>query len=126
MDYLSLVHDFAVKWIDKFSDQRISYIDLVDHYMGDECKALGFSMDCGKAFSGKYGNAAVRSEDLKKVIDDVTDIGLLGSAIYSQWRYFNHWDYYASSILECENRSWFILALGRLAMLSGDGPSSGR
>ena len=52
------IHDFAVKWCDKFRDQNINYIELVDHYMADDCDALGFEMDCGHAFSEKYGNAA--------------------------------------------------------------------
>ena len=59
---------------------------------------------------------------MNRVIDEITDIRLLGSAIYSQWRYFNHWAYDAASILEFENRSWFILALSRLAVLSGENP----
>ena len=122
MKNLKQVHDFAIKWIDKFRDQNINYVELVDHYMADDCAALGFQMDCGHAFSEKYGNAASKSDELDKIIDDVTDIDLLGSAIYSQWRYFNHWAYDAASILEPENRSWFILALSRLAILSGENP----
>ena len=35
------IHDFAVKWCDKFRDQNINYIELVDHYMADDCAALG-------------------------------------------------------------------------------------
>lgn len=122
MKNLKQVHNFAIKWIDKFRDQNINYVELVDHYMADDCAALGFQMDCGHAFSEKYGNAASKSDELDKIIDDVTDIDLLGSAIYSQWRYFNHWAYDAASILEPENRSWFILALSRLAILSGENP----
>lgn len=49
------IHDFAVKWCDKFRDQNINYIDLVDHFMADDCAALGFEMDCGHAFSERYG-----------------------------------------------------------------------
>ena len=122
MRTLKQVHDFATKWIDKFRDQKINYFELVDRYMSDDCAALGFQMDCGHAFSEKYGNAASRYDELDKIIDDVTDIDLLGSAIYSRWRYFNHWAYDASTILENENRSWFILALSRLAILSGENP----
>ena len=91
MEYLKQVHDFATKWVDKFRDQKINYIELVDHYMADDCEALGFQMDCGHAFSEKYGNAASKYDELNRIIDEVSDIGLLGSAIYSQWRYFNHW-----------------------------------
>ena len=42
MEYLEQVHLFATKWIEKFRDQKISYIELVDHYLADDCQALGF------------------------------------------------------------------------------------
>ena len=84
------VQSLASNTCDKFRNQNINYIELVDHYMADDCDALGFEMDCGHAFSEKYGNAANNHEALDRIIDDVTDIPLLGSAIYSQWRYFNH------------------------------------
>lgn len=116
------VYDFAVKWCDKFRDQKINYIELVDHYMADDCEALGFEMDCGNAFAERYGKAVNDYEELDKIIDDVKDIELLGSAIYSQWRYFNHWAYTGEEILEFKNRSWFILALSRLAVLTGKNP----
>lgn len=116
------IHEFAVKWIDKFRDQKINYIELVDHYMADDCAALGFEMDCGHAFENVYGVAVYNSYELDKVIDDITDIPLLGSAIYSRWRYFNHWAYTGAEILEPKNRAWFILALSKLALLSGENP----
>lgn len=82
MPDMKQIHDFAVKWCDKFRDQNINYIDLVDHFMADDCAALGFEMDCGHAFSEKYGQAANNYKALDRIIDDVTDIPLLGSAIY--------------------------------------------
>ena len=118
MEYLEQVHLFATKWIEKFRDQKISYIELVDHYLADDC----LQMDCGHAFSEKYGDEASSCDALNRIIDEVTDIKLLGLAIYSQWRYFNHWAYDAAAILNTENRSWFILALSRLALLSGENP----
>lgn len=120
MTDMNQIHEFALKWIDKFRDQKINYIELIDHYMADDCAALGFKMDCGHAFSEKYDNAANNYEALDRIIDDVTDISLLGSAIYSRWRYFNHWAYTGAEILEPQNRAWFILALNRLALLSED------
>ena len=114
------IHDFAVKWCDKFRDQNINYIELVDHYMADDCDTLGFKMDFGHAFSEKYGNAANNHEALDRIIADVTDIPLLGSAIYSKWQYFNHWAYDAAEILSMPNRSWFIIALNRLTELCKD------
>ena len=116
------IHDFAVKWCNKFRDQNINYINLVDYLMADDCIALGFEMDCGSAFSEKYGQAVNNHEALDVTIDDITDIPLLGSAIYSQWRYFNHWAYDVTEILKPQNRAWFILALSRLALLSKENP----
>ncbi len=112
------IHDFAVKWSDKFCNPNINYIEVVDRYMADDCAALGFEMDCGQAFSAKYGQAANNHEALDRIIDEVTDISLLGSAIYSRWRYFNHWAYSGAEILESGNREWFITALRRMAVLS--------
>jgi len=119
---MKAIHEFAVKWCDKFRDQKINYIELVDHFMADDCAALGFEMDCGHAFEAQYGSAVYDHAALDRVIDDVDDIPLLGSAIYSRWRYFNHWAYSGSEILEPENRAWFILALSRLANITGDNP----
>ena len=116
------IHEFAVNWCDKFRDQKINYLELVEHYMADDCAALGFKMDCGQAFTERYGQAATDYLELDKIIDDVTDVDLLGSAIFSQWRYFNHWASSGAEILEHKNRAWFILALSRLAVLSGNNP----
>ena len=90
--------------------------------MADDCAVLGFEMDCGHAFFEKYGTASSDSTELNKVIDNVNDVFLLGSAIYSQWRYFNHWAYSGEEILKPKNRAWFIIALSRLAILTGEKP----
>lgn len=122
MSKMDQIHAFAVKWCDKFRDQSIHSVELVDHYIADDCESLGFVMDCGKAFAERYGDAAYDVTALDQIIDEVTDISLLGSAIYSRWRYFNHWAYSAEEILETKNRTWFILVLSRLAMLTGENP----
>ena len=112
------INDFALKWLDKFDDENIDCYEMIDHYLADDCETLGFKMDCGKAFSEKYGEASYRYEILKRFINEIDDEYLLGSAIYSRWRYFNHWAYDAKEILESKNRNWFILALSRLEELS--------
>jgi len=108
------IYDFSIKWLDKFHDRNIDYKELVGASLGEDCAALGFKIDFGSDFLKKYG----KFEKLSKVIEGVKDISLLGSAIYSQWRYFNHWALYPKSILEAHNIAWFILALGHLAILS--------
>jgi len=62
------VREFAVKWYRKFKDPKINYLELVDHFMADDCAALGFEMDCGHAFSEKYGKATNDFEALERVI----------------------------------------------------------
>ena len=103
-DWIRSVHTFAEKWLEKFKDDNTNYIELVDHYFADDCSELGFEMDCGNAFSEKYGAAVNDSNALKQIIDTVDDIPLLGSAVYSQWRYFNHWDDLWEGSLEREER----------------------
>lgn len=105
---------FAVEWLNKFQNPNINYLEIVDGTMGDECSDLGFEMDCGNAFSEKYGQAVNDCDALEKIIDVVDDVNLLGSAIFSQWRYFNHWAYSGTEVLEPNNRKWFVLALNRL------------
>lgn len=40
------IYDFAAKWAKKFKSSETNYIELVDHYLGDDCSALGFDMIC--------------------------------------------------------------------------------
>lgn len=114
------VNDFAEKWIGKFKNDQTNYLELVDHFMADDCRALGFEMDCGHAFEERYGTAVYDNKALEHIIADVADIPLLGSAIYSRWRYFNHWAYSGAEIMEQENRAWFITALDRLTELASN------
>ena len=118
MDDKSRIFQFAVKWCNKFKDQSISCRELEAHYLADDCATLGFEMDCGQAFWQWYGGAVHDAEELHKVIDEITDIPLLGSAIYSRWRYFSHWASDGDDISNPKNRLWFILALKRLARLT--------
>ena len=113
-----MIKKFAQKWLEKFQAPNICYIELVEHYFADDCQALGFEMDCGHAFQKRYGSAFSNLDDLLKIINEIEDAQLLGSAIFSQWRYFNHWAYSGAEILEPKNREWFIIALKRLEELS--------
>ena len=110
--------EFAQKWLEKFQDPNVCYIDLVEHYLADDSQMLGFEMDCGHSFQERYGVAFNDVRELLKIIDEIDDMQLLGSAIYSQWRYYNHWAYSGAEILKPENREWFIIALKRLEKMS--------
>ena len=109
------IHDFAIKWLDEFKTNERFYTIFDDVKLADDCISLGFEMDCGNSFKDKYGDAVYSNIELNKVIDDVDDIALLGSAIFSRWRYFNHWSY---GHAEQKDREWFIIALSRLESLT--------
>ena len=111
------IHDFTVKWLNKFKDKNISYKELISPHMGKECSEFGFQIYCGYTFTEKYGNIN-DPKIFKEVLKDIIDINLLGSAIYSKWNYFNSWAYSDAEILKNKNREWFIIALEHLAKLS--------
>lgn len=112
--------NFARKHLEFFertaADDQEMYRFLDDMAFPDECWSLGFEMDCGQSFIETCGEDAWRSVGgLLRIIDSINDVKLLGSAIFSQWRYFNHW---AGSGLTEEDREWFIVMLRRLKQLS--------
>lgn len=109
---------FVEKWIAKFENPNTNYIELVESEFAEDCRDLGFEMDCGHGFEGLYGAAVYNADALSKVIEQVEDITLLGSAIFSRWRYFNHWAYSGAEIVEPENRQWFLIGLHRLYNLA--------
>ena len=73
------VYNFAMKWIEKFQDPDIDYIELVDHNFADDCDALGFYMDCGNSFGEKFGRDLSDDKELDSIIENINDISLLGS-----------------------------------------------
>ena len=52
----------------------------------NDCRALGFEMDCGNAFIAALGENAWSSKGLRLSIDRIEDVNLIGSALYSKWR----------------------------------------
>ncbi|WP_454206893.1 hypothetical protein [Peptoniphilus sp. Marseille-Q6390] len=75
----------------------------MDFSMAEECMDLGFSLELGHEFLRKYGNETSKLAKLKEIIDEVNEIDLLGSVIFLNWRYFNHWAYDQSEILKEDN-----------------------
>jgi hypothetical protein len=111
------IYDFALKWLDKFQDQSIAATELFDTQMADECAYIGFKPDNSNIFSKRYGQATFDHEALSKVINEVVDVPLLGSALYSRCLYFNH-TALPSEIQKPESRMWFVCALTRIAYLT--------
>ena len=109
--------EFAEKWIDIFTRQPVEADFLFEEQMGNECFSLGFEMDCGHSFDRAYskGRPLYEADELAAIIDEVEDIELLGSAIFSKWRGITHWSY--ESGFTDENKQWFLVALKRLKSL---------
>ena len=111
--------EFADKWNRKFRSPETSSAE-VECKFGPECKKLGFQMDCGEAFRNQFGEKAFyNAAEFQKIADDIQDEMLLGSALFSKWRYCTHWT--GEPILSDENRAWFREALYRLSVLTGEG-----
>ena len=107
--------EFCDKWIILFSDENTDAYTLCDDIsFGDECLSFGWKMDCGKSFLKKY-NCTFFNDALLH-IENENDIALLGSLLFSHWRYFNHWAYSASDILQYRN--WFLAVLQRIKTLA--------
>lgn len=115
------IKTFIEKYIDyfltKFAHDSPSYYDLFESpSFPDECWSFGFEMDCGDSFIAAYGEEAWHSHRrLSSVIEKVDDVRILGSALFSQWRYFNHWAYGHATE---EDKEWFLIILRRMQELT--------
>lgn len=109
------INEFAEKYLSLYKEDTTD-INLEETF-ADECFSLGFEMDYGQHFIELYSRNAFDSpSSLDLIIDTVDDVMLLGSAIFSKWRFVTHWT--QNSLSEPEYREWFVIALQQLASLS--------
>lgn len=59
MTELRQIHDFAIKWADKFRDPSLDPIVVGNHAMANDCARLGFKWEDAHVFSEKYGQAMI-------------------------------------------------------------------
>jgi len=80
-----------------------------------ECESFGFDMDCLHSYEEAY-KAATSNVQMSNegFISSLTDIHLIGTALFSKWRYYNHW---AMGESLWNSREWFILMFQRLLEL---------
>ena len=121
-----MIHEFAILWFRKFIDKKSTGCNLAgDSAFADACLSFDFKMDCGEAFITAYSSETFNDyRELDKIIECVVNIPLLGSAIFSRWRYFNHSADNPNEIAEADNRAWFIIALSRLERLAANSDES--
>ena len=80
-----------------------------------EMEAYGLNMDGGDSFIKTYGIGLGDIEGFELAKDCIDDPQVLGNAIYSYWRYWNHW---ASDSMDDKAVHWFELAARRLGQLT--------
>lgn len=113
------IQEFANIWLEKFKDDTSTAYDLADDFsFHDGCEKCGFKMDSGDSFVEKYGKDFYDPEVFEKRIDEINDIEVLGAAIHSEWRYYNHWAYSIDEIKDPNAVKWFCLAFERLIELA--------
>lgn len=104
------VHSFAEE-----HRKCMSLENLCEETFAERCRALGFEMDCGNSFIEEYSPEAFNElAEFKRIASEISDAKLLGSAIFSQWRWMTHW----SGIPDEKDFEWLVAALDRLAEMT--------
>lgn len=110
------IFEFSKHWGKFFSAAKPSKEEFAQTF-GNACTSLGFRMDCGNEFSARYPECfCIPSPELDAVIGSIQDVDLLGSAVFSQWRFLTHWEY--SFELDKDTRHWFKVILKRMQELT--------
>ena len=108
-------HEFIQKWQ-----------PILTHWNGaaenpqfaEDCWSCGFEMDGGSSLVALCPEKDwLRAAVLKENIYLITDIKVLGSAIFSHWRYYTH----GIGPLADDAEEWFSIAFDHLAKLAPEG-----
>lgn len=117
------IEAFVEKWTDEVKEIKddptgrklCRFLDNVE--FDSDCCRYGFEMDAFNAVNRLYGDGSLepkRDISLGRMFSIVKDKQALGNAIFSKWRYYNHWAYDAASEF---NADWFLAAFKRLEKL---------
>lgn len=110
------IHLFAKKWLKELSGNP-QIDNAFEDAFGNECAGLGFQMDSGEEFTRQYPECGPAHNNVtEQTVENITDIDLLGSAVYSFWRFKTHWDY--SYHLSPDDCSWIKLILEQMMTLT--------
>jgi hypothetical protein len=121
MDTNQDILNFAIKWFDKFRHVKSVWSEGDDIAFAFECSTLGFEVDRA-AFESAYPDSSAFNDyqNLDAILENIDDIEMLGSMIFSKWSELRESVSRSGDILSLENRVWFIMAFLRLEDLSHD------
>lgn len=110
------IHLFAKEWQSKFLKGKSALYDFEEGF-GNACIKLGFQMDCGEECNKQYPDLMQKTGgEIHETVEAINDLELLGSAVFSYWRYLTHWAWiYDLNQDTCE---WFAIVLGRIKDLT--------
>lgn len=113
------IRRFALIWQQMYQNHASIPYNFFDdiEFLAEGLSDLGFVMDCGESMKELFPNLNIGELEVwKRILPQIDDIQILGNAIYSQWRYWNHWS--MSPMQEDDDYQWFVLAFARLAELT--------
>ena len=117
MSRYNRIYEFSLKYLRLFDNEPDSGAGKqIEESLGRDCESLNFIMDSGEAFKKAYYCAYVSNDVMRGACRLITDIDLLGSGIYSQWKYYTHWG--QVDFLSPKPKEWFTMAFSRLAELA--------
>ena len=121
-DVTTDVDTFVEQWGALFDEidteeSRAKVYDFIEsERFAEDCRNLGFEMDCFESFTKHCNRDSenISGNSYKELIAVCSDYHVLGNAIFSQWRYYNHW---ADDVKAEFDTEWFRLAFKRLQEL---------
>lgn len=115
------IRRFALIWQQMYQNHAFIPYNFFDdiEFLAEGLSDLGFVMDCGESMKELFPDLNIGElEEWKMILPRVNDIQILGNAIYSHWRYWNHW---SMSPMQEDDYQWFVIAFSRLAELAESG-----
>lgn len=110
------IYLFAKEWQNRFLKGEAALHDFEEDF-GNACIKLGFQMDCGEECNKQYPELMKNiGEEVHETVESISDLELLGSAVFSYWRYLTHWAWIYD--LNSDTCQWFAIVLGRIKDLT--------
>lgn len=107
------IKSFIKKWQPILTAWENSSVE--DPQLAEDCWAVGFDMDGGRSIVALSPEKDwLKADVLKKNLHLITDVNVMGSAIFSHWRYYTH----GYGPLADDAIEWFTIAFDHLRALN--------